>query len=361
MRTTLSILIVLALSVAASAQKLDEREAKKLVEEYVSSATADARRTEIVTRLRTGAPVLAQKPLKAALADEAKRPYALDCAIALRVPGLWAEAKKHIDSDEERVVHYGLFMMDKAAAGDLFDRWKSAEPDSATFGFVQGGFEKFPVALDVIKKFKDALKGDRKEHAARIVKFQLGAEVDEAATLLSTWDGLEAAYKADAKDFVLKGRDLTSLPGYSNSGAVSVGRNFRMKENACISIPLGDEWQSGNFTVIVRARAVDGELQRVGLHVGPGAWMAVHRKGEWGITTGDNTRLTADYKLGDWVEFRFELKDESNDTAKLVRKADVYVGTKKLVSGGITNGQVRKVEIQAQGGSMVVGGLEIIR
>src|SRR5688572_26334460 len=217
MRTLTALIAIFLAATFAAGQPpaLDEREAKKLCEEYVAAATTEARRTTIVARLKTGAPTLCQKALKPMISEEAKRQLALDVAIALRVPGLWSDAKKHLDSsDEDKVVKYGLTSGDKAVESDLFIRWKGAAADSASHGYLQTGFETFPVTLDTIKKFKDFAadkKSDevRKEGAFKVLQFQFGTDADGAG-ILANWSQLETAYKIDAKEFPIKNRDLRS-------------------------------------------------------------------------------------------------------------------------------------------------------
>ncbi len=364
--SNLAVLAIVMLSAASSqAQKgLSARDAGKLVDEYIELAGDGQRAAAIVGEL-SGQGLLCQRSLKSALRKDSERPAALKLAIALRVPGLFDTAKRYIDGDDEQaVIELGLVSGDKGAGKELVELWAAAEPDSARCTWIRDGLLKHPVDLDAIQELKKLLAGEgaRATDAGKALKVQLGAETDEPAALLADWDKLVAAWRLDAQAFTLKGADLLAFPTCAVTGeATRVGPNYRLKGEGKITIDLPEEWNTGDFTVTLRVRAVEGELQRAGLHVGQGVWLVVHRTGEWSVTAGSAARFTADYKLGEWVELKWVVRDQSAGAAKMVRMSDVFVGPKKLVPAGRTNGEVQKVEIHAHGGSMVVGGCEISR
>jgi hypothetical protein len=363
---TITIAAILALLLVTTANaEMSARDATALVKEYVAADTTDKRRESITTALAKEPAITAQKGLKDALKADATRPLALDLAIALKCPGLFDSVKKLIDGDDEdKIVKLGLLTGDKGAAEFLADRWAKVETDSVSFGYLQAAFTAYPVELKAIQKFKDALKGDRKVEAGKIVAFQFGAESDEPVTLASEWPDLEAAYKLDSQAFEVKGTDVFVLPTFKSSGMTAIGANYRAPKGAEWSVEIPEEWNSGDFTLTVRIRATyagPDKGAKFSLAVERGGWELVHRKDEWFAPAGSGTEYSADYTDGEWGTLLFTFTDRSTENAKLQRTMTVTLNGKQLLPGGQINGKFKSLMFVSRDSACVIGGVEFAR
>lgn len=90
MRTgTLSLLLfclLIALHSTATAQALTDKDAGKLIDEYVAVATSDSRRNDLEKKLLTAKPSLTAKNIKSAFGVDKKRANALALATKLWTP-----------------------------------------------------------------------------------------------------------------------------------------------------------------------------------------------------------------------------------------------------------------------------------
>ncbi|RIK59728.1 MAG: hypothetical protein DCC64_15490 [Planctomycetota bacterium] len=373
MRTTFNLafsalLLIAATVCAQSKPALGERDVKKLIEEYVVSGTTDQRRAEITMQLRTASPLLAQRTLKTALGEEAKRPYALDLALQLRVPGLFDTAKKAIDTvDEEKIVKLGFLTNDKGAVDFLFDRWGKSDASSASFGFVQSGFESNCVGLETIQKFKAVLTNAKaeqvwKDSAAKVIKFQLGLESDDQNDMLKNWAQLEADYKRDAQAFSITGTNMFEVEGVQAGGNTRrVGPNYRIPAGGSLTVKTLEEWDSGSFTITVRVRINEGDGASVGLSSEQGVWRATFSNNEWVTKSGDQTQAAVPGKVGLWATFVFTVKEDSEGGRKLARTCNLTVDGKALITYGTLNGKLLALQIDAGKASIVAAGAEFKR
>lgn len=365
MRTiTFSVFVALLMATAINAE-MSARDASALVKEYVATDTTDKRRESIKTALGKESAITAQKGLKDALKADATRPLALDLAIALKCPGLFDSVKKAIDGvDEDKIVKLGLLTGDKGAAEFLADRWGKVEADSASFGYLQAGFETTPVELKAIQKFKDALKGERKEQAGKIVAFQFGAESAEPVTLLSEWPDLEAAYKLDAKDFGGKGVDMLELPGCTQRKLLPIAGNYRAHDGAEFTVDFPEEWNEGDFTLTIYIRSTyngPDKGAKFSLAVERGGWEFVHRDGEWFAPTGSGSEYVGAVADGEWATLEIKVKDNSTENAKLQRSMSFSVNGKVILPQGQLSGRLKSLSFLSRASACTLGGAVLSR
>jgi hypothetical protein len=364
MRTlTIAMLVVLTLALTAHAE-MSARDATALVKEYVAADTTDKRRESITAALAKEPPITAQKGLKDALKVDATRPLALDLAIALKCPGLFDSVKKLIDGeDEDKITKLGLLTGDKGAAEFLADRWAKVETDSASFGYLQAGFESTPIELKAIQKFKDALKGERKVEAGKIVAFQFGAAEAEPVTLLSEWPDLEAAFKLDAQVFDVKGTSVASLPTFKHTGR-AIGANYRMPLNTDWSADLPDEWSTGSFKMTVRLRASyvgPDKGAKFTIKTEKGVIDFVHRSNEWFVPSGSGAEFTGAVDDGAWATFDFVFTDKSSDAVKYMREFSLEINGKEVIPRGEVNGRLKSLLFVSRASTCTFGGAELNR
>lgn len=299
--------------------------------------------------------------MKRALRNDETKAKALELALALKTPSLFRTVKDDVDGpDEAGIVELGLMTNDDGAAEFLAKRWVEVGTDSASFGYLQSGFETYAIALDGIKVFEDVLEGERKSMAAKIVKFQFGAESDDPAKLLSKWDDLEEAYEFDAMEFEVSGAAL--LPDAKIGGTVhKIGPNYRLVKDGVVSCAIPKEYESGDFTLSVRVRATEDGSQVVA-SMGPGMWDLKYKGGEWTNelkSSGDN--FAVGVEPGEWALISFIVEDVSRENESGVRKGEIQVNGESLVNPAQFGGDNITLEVEANGTATVVAAAQIAR
>jgi hypothetical protein len=347
--------------------KLDEKAAKRLIEEYIDFNTGDTRRAVIITELKGASPMLGQKALKSLMADDIKRERALEIALAIRVPGLFDSAKKYIDGpDEQAIVSLGCIVPDKSAAEFLFDRWKALDVEGASFVCVDTAFKAHALPIECVSKFKailadkDGLEA-RKSSAVAIVNIQFGINEDSPEALLRVWDSAEKSFRADAVSFRLTGADLLAEYQWDAAdGAAKVGGNYRLPKGSSLKLAsLPDSWNVGSFTIQIRVRVDQGAGLLASVQCETGWWYVKFIDGEWLLETGEKVKYTAPGKLGEWAVLKFVIKDNGAKNVRGERTCAIYVNDKWLTGwAGAFKGDFKGIRIDAGEARAVAGGAE---
>lgn len=351
---------------AQSKEAMGEREVKKLVEEYVTPTTTEKRRNEIGDALNGLSPLLAQKSIKAAIPDDTKRPYAIDLALLLKVPGLFDSAKKYIDTeDEDKIVRLGLSTKDKNAAIFLVDRWSTSEVDSASFGYVNSALKTNAIPLEAIQKFRAVLKDknspeERRTAAVEIVAFQFGTSSQTTESLTEQWDELEKTYKVDGKQFPISGVDLLTEKTTTFTGpAVQVGDNYRLSGTSKISIPADSKWENTDFTITMHLRVISGEDCSSILQVGPNYWQVKFKNGEWVVPIGSAGEFSVKGSAGEWATVAYQITQTKDAQARKARTLRITINDKEALASGQCGGDFKSFTIYANTASIVVGGVDL--
>ncbi len=347
---------------SAVSADLTEREARKLVGEYLQPDSTDERRSEILAELKSN-PLLCQKALKSSLDKNEERARALQLATLLRVPGLYDSAKKYIDDDEHEVTRYAFVSGDKGATVDMVKRWLAAQPQEARYTWILKELLRAPVELDAIEKLKEALKdGERQRDAGAALAFQFGADEADPQSLLSQWDKLLTTYKIDSKAFRITGESLLETPRLSGK-VKAIGHNLRLSpESQIVCKDFAEKWNKGDFTVSLRARVADGEGCRIIFYVtaGTNGWVLTYKGGEWIVptTAGDRVVKAAE---GEWAELRFTVTDKSTEELRLHRYCKIEVDGKTLLESGNLHGTLKYLWAESKGATLTIGALQIQR
>lgn len=358
--------IILAMSVAAIAngqpKTFTEADAKKLVDEFTNPSTEMDRRQAVGKALAAESPVLCQKALKVALAIDERRMLALTLALNLEVPGLFETVKKWIDTSlEEDVVKLGLATQDKGAVDFLFDRWKAAKADTASFKFVTGGFSEFVVQLDVIKKFKPFLdSADKCDAAATIVCFQFALDDDlTPKAVLDGWDSEEDAYKRDSVPTTITGVNL--LKGARIGGTTrKIGGNVRVLPKGVLSMNL-NAYGEQDFTLTFRIRVPAKADVQFGLAADQGTWSAHFSGREWISLDGTGAEKASPLKIDDWNVVRFSVTMNKEGNKRKSRICVLSVNDTVLVERGTLNGNLSELTIDnPTGDPVVLSGVQLL-
>lgn len=366
---TMTLLLLLATPFVVQAGELKKREAQELVEEYLVEDTSEARRGEIVERLQDGDPGLCASKLKHGAGDESTVGLAVELGLKLRVAGLFKSAAKFMDgANEDRIIDYGLALHEKGAAEAVWERWKVKEFNGTSWSIANAVLLKFSIPLDVIedvKRFLDSVEenDDRREPSATILRFQLGLGTASVEKIQKDWKEIVGEYELNAKSFRLSGLDL--LATGNAIGGVQVGDNRRLESGGTLTIPAGDDWQKGSYSIIVRVRVIDDGEVSVGIASAQGVWEPTFSKGEWILRTGREEKLVVDGELGEWTEIRFDLTPGESDRPGVevrgVRTCKVSVGGKVMMAEGWLNGDMKSLNVKCtDGSSCTVGGVEFV-
>ncbi|MCC6574178.1 MAG: hypothetical protein IT462_10345 [Planctomycetes bacterium] len=358
----LAVLIAFPLFVAGQAAAKD---ANRWVEIYVDPATSAADRKELDRKLKDLDRGLLQKPLKTAIFDEKKRPLALTLAIKLKVAGLFDTARKFIDTaDEEAIVRLALATQDKGAAQWAFDRWKSLDSASGSFGYVDGGFKSNTVPVDIFTQFKSYIAAKdsneaKRACAAKILCFQLGVDdVYETGDYVQKWPKLLADYQLDAKLFRISGSNLLAHQDLKIEGKVNkVGENLRMAAESWLQLKGQDEWNTGSFTLTLRVRAISGEGAIAIFQTEKGGVSPKIIDGHWQFDDLDDTALRVKY--GEWMTIKWEINNQ--DPEKMKRQVKLFIDDNLILSNGGLNGPIKEFRVFAGDGPIVIGGADFAK
>ncbi len=358
-------------SATAQAAAVTKKEAGNLVVEYCKDDTGNARRAEILTRLKTADRGLVGTPLKTAAADAAQVEYAVELGLALRVPGLFANAKKFIDGDfEDKIVEYGMALGEAGAADMVWERWKAKDIEGTSWGICNKAMLTHKLSMAVlirVKQYLDAAKDDdpRLEPSAAILRFQLGLGDLNIESVKAEWKQIMADYEIDSKVFSLSGISLLTADAEIKGSVLQVGPNRRMRAIASLNIAATDAWQKNQFTVVARVRPGKGSEVCVSLKSKQGAWSPTFKAGEWVLGTGNAEQLVVPGKPGEWVEIRFNLSPSQTPKAGAAevrgsRHCEILVGSTKILEYGTLNGDMEYFEVEVTDGTATVGGIELI-
>lgn len=370
----LPVLVALLLSASGrgtTAQAVTKKDASALVAEYVKEDTSESRRTEILTRLKTADKGLVATPLKTAAADAAQVGPAVTLGLALRLPGLFASARKHIDGDyEDVIIQYSMTLSEPGAADMAWERWKAKDIDGTSWSLAHGALTGYSIPLAVVQKVKtflDAAKEDdpRHEHAAVILRFQLGLGDATPAKIRSEWKQIIADYELDARTFGLSGTDLLAGDVTELGTVLKVGGNRRLQSGASLAIAATEAWQKNSFSIVLRLRIVQDCKVEVALSSDQGQWEPVFENGEWVLETGNREQLVQPGKLLEWTELRFDLSPTEKPRpggaeVRNARHCKITIGGKQLIEYGTFNGGVKSLQVTIGAGVVVIGGVELI-
>lgn len=345
--------------------ELTQRDVAKLITEYVADDTDGKRRQEIVGKLKTAKPMLATKSLAALVKDEQKRACALTLAIDLKVPGLFTEAKKYVDTvDEDLIIKLMFTTQDDGAAAFLFERWKKLEVGEPSFAYVNTGFLEYPADLAaVIESFKSVIDNKtaaKRTHAAKILKYQLALETEDPDEFHKLWPTVRADYARDSRNFAVTGTDMLSLQGWDVTTARKVRNNYRLSKDRTMKLgTIPEELQQGDFTLKMQVLVANGDGQIIAIGVSDGSWEVRQQKCQWELGVQGGAKYCTPAKAGEWVEFIFSVTDRSTETRKLSRTFQLTIGGKKMFdSGGDLSGTIKHLTLSAGEGTLVIGGVE---
>jgi len=364
---TFGVLFLFMFSYALSeAKELTEREVTTLITEYLKADTSSTRQNEILSELKTAKPILAQRILKTALADENQRPGVLKLATELRVPGLCEIVKKYIDTEDgDQCIAYMFVTQDRSALNFLFDIWVKADTESAIFGLISIGFESFSGCnINLLDKFYNQINDEtRGERAKDILCFQLGIIGKDLSYLKSNWEKLRNEYIKFARTFSIAGQDLLLLPGLreTETGVRKVGPNYSIEKSGGLQINLSDSPQTGDFILKAMVYIGDGDDCKMEVYDTNGCFTIRIEKNEWVLAT-DAGLYGASLKRKDWNVIEWNVSAEKKakkGEAKLMRNVKLFINGENVVKDGLLIND--KIDCLKFYGECVVGGVELIK
>lgn len=362
---TFGILFLFMFSYALSeAKELTEREVTTLITEYLKADTSATRQNEILSELKTAKPILAQRILKTALADENQRHGALKLATELRVPGLCEIVKKYIDTaDGDQCIAYMFVTQDGSALNFLFNIWVKADTESTIFGLISIGFESFSGCdINLLDKFYAQINDEtRGERAKDILCFQLGIVGKDLSYLKSNWGKLRNEYITFAKKFPIAGQDLLLLSGLSGFGIRKVGPNYSIQKGGGLQIKnLPDSPQTGDFTLKAVVYIDNGNDFKMKVYDTVGSY-TLSIKGNELVLATSNSLFGASLKRKDWnrIEWNVSAEKSKKGEAQLKRNAKLFINGENVVKDGLLlNDKIDCLEFYEE---CVVGGVELIK
>ena len=369
-RAVLAIIVAAAclFSHAPANAELAKRDVKTLVAEYINPKTEVSRRVEIVAKLRTESrPDLALEYIKAALKNDAEKPYAIELATELRVKGLFKTLKKDIDSDaESRIVSYCFAALDDGAAEFLFDRWKEKPVDGVSFTLLKEGFSSWYVDLETIGKFRDFIKTDesdatKRQVARAILLVQMDLPTDSKVDIDEAWKTFYIEHKTNSVAFTLSGLDVLKMSGWSVAGRQrQFGDNYKLfKESWMEFTAIPEEWQKAGFSLKIGVRVTEGAGCHVGLVTDVGMFAPTVEGSEWTVKIGGGGSKSGKFKAGEWTTIEFDCTYLDKDPIDYRRDCIIRLGGADLLTNGLLTGKLKGIQIYSSPTSVfTVGGIE---
>ncbi len=377
----LAIQSLLVSTAALDAQELKERECRELVQQFVDVATPLKRRTEILEALKQADPLLAQKPLSAVLGEKAnpvdaaatkirttRRGHAIDLAVSLTVRGLFKVLKPEIDGEnEDQITKLAFVTQDEGAIPFLLERWAKADPSSATYKYIEGGFRKYSLEdPNLVFRFQQFLRSpeeERKRSAMKILGFQLGVDPKVFEEPLVDWPRMKEDFLRETKAFTIEGESLSGLEKWQFTGDWQRrARNYKVQPRCkMILTPFPESMKTGSYTV--RARMLpksNGVTAWFGS--ASGAWKLEVKESQWVVRSSRSEGRTA-AKLDEWTEVSFTVQDESKIEGEVKRihmHVSISVDNKVLLERGSISGGPGWLSFEPNDGVILVGGIERI-
>ena len=382
MRTgTLSLLLfclLIALHSTATAQALTDKDAGKLIDEYVAVATSDSRRNDLEKKLLTAKPSLTTKNIKSAFGVDKKRATALALATKLWTPGVFSAIKRYTDSDLcAQIVRFGLQRQEKDAMDYLLDRWKLAALESAEFLAIHEGFKTTFIDLPYIDKIKAIMEKSedeaRKIAAAEVLSFQLDLNAASPQDILDAWDAARSPREKDGKRFPMEGRDLlASLKTLGSSGYKRCGANFVLQaagdrtpsvvsknpEEMPPELAFG-AWKI-TIRVFLRGPLCEGDVGLTSMVNGKESSVGFSLDGKnwtFRLEGGSPPKLAAKFDTWITLTINIKAKTQGDDT----RAAQMLVDGQKLGSDlNVADGPLLSVNSRCSKGEIIISGFEYI-
>jgi len=370
MKTPLcALILLLTIPQSLAAKGPTASQVKKLVAEYVKDDTEDDRRKEILTALGKAKPKLLKSPLASAMKREGTRGFAIDAAVALKAPGLFATARKYIDEDEQKVIALGLLTRDRGASAWLFARWKKAKADSESFKLLTEAFSKYRVEIRTVFRFGSMLRHKQKKVATgKILQFQMDTGTDDPRAIARQWGKLAKELKIAATRFKIRGVDLIALGDAQVRKGRKVGGNYRLYKGGRLLIEDFPDWVNTcqMFQLTLRIYLPVGEKAKVRFENSKTKGFTFQIEGEkWYVKVNDEVEREAVMKVGEWNEFVWKierLKKSPKKRPKVARENNAWINKIQMLEESWFDHQVGKLIVHCgQERGIVVGGIDLVR
>jgi len=326
---------------AVFAGEVSDGRVRARVVEATDPATSAPRREEVVAALAEEPAAALAKALREAVLSTTRRPFAIDLAARLRVPGVFASAKRYADGPSgAAVAALALADGDAASRAWLVARWRTAEPDSPAARDADSALRTIAAPIDVVDGVAACLADPARASAALdVLRFQMAVDDDLPGDLAARWKEARARYLVESKEHSAPGRDLLAAEGWRLRGARRVGGNLRIQAGSCIDLAalpgragvedgvlrLAVAAPGGGAAVVLRT---DDGRQELNLRCDREAWFLLEgppREGE---------RVTAPFVAGAWAVVEFRVRDARLAATPAARDVRVLVDGRELRPSG---------------------------
>jgi hypothetical protein len=326
---------------AAFAGEVADGRVRARVAEATDPAAPAARREELAAAL-AGEPAAAlSKALREAVLSNPRRPLAIDLASRLRVPGVFASAKRYAEGPSgAAVAALALADGDPASRAWLVSRWRTAAPDSPAFRDADSALRTTAAPIDVVDGVAASLPDPARGAAALdVLRFQMAVDDARPADLAARWQEARARYAFESKEHAAPGRDLLAAEGWRLRGARRVGANLRIAAGSCVDLPA----------LPGRAGIEDGALRLAVAAPGGGAAIVVRTEDgrqelnlrsdreSWFLLEGpprEGDRVTAPFVAGAWAQIELRVRAARVPGTPGARDVRVLVDGRELRPSG---------------------------
>lgn len=363
--SALSLLLLMALSNPARGQ-LAERDVAKLIDEYMSTKTADDRRSTIRAQLRQEDPLLMQRSMKKYLKDKDCRKLALDLAADLRVPGLTSDVLKLEKELEQESLEYLFRVQEGKTPGDLLARWTKAEPESQTYRWLSERFARNCVPLTLLPTFRDKLDdAARAEASLAILRFQLADPGAESDAIRNGWDDRIKKLTKEGQVFPIAVKPLFAMP-WNMDVLTPLRTNHVLPGSKHLYLTeFPDDWTKRSFSIklavlpndatrIEVAFVTENQQQTATFSYTPDKWYIK-------FTSGEGAEKAV--KRTEWANLELKITNEGSEKDWNRRRCSLSVNGEELQVPGIyytLNAALRKLTVSTQNSdhAIIIGGGE---